>query len=409
MPGEHDQWGGEYVSGRPGEGQRNDGAVAVDADHGQQTYIVEGTQSLVLRMIEARHPGKKVWQFALVPGSAPRVLLPLASAIAFRRALRMHRPGRLLGRLGTSLLYLLALKDLHRPFLRKVLCIVLPSDSAVPQGLLQSGLSPADIGEGEVALYISSEDRPQRIVVLPLGQGEPLRVVKQANSPDAVASLRAERAALAELSGSSIGDCIPEVLHWQESDPAGEYAALHMTYHERRRTSAPRLRSAANRFLRGLAAIDRVCSEVGPWLQRHASQGSPDPAWTRLRRALEAQDPKRHQLILHRTHGDFSPWNISMTQGGLLVYDWEMSRVQGLALSDAYHFVVAPHYLLNGLCHPRRVLRRAIAWASPLGRAQGLGQKEQMMHLGAWLLAHRPELRHSGLSILRDLVAERLK
>lgn len=42
---------------------------------------------------------------------------------------------------------------------------------------------------------------------------------------------------------------------------------------------------------------------------------------------------------IHRTHGDFAPWNINVIDGKLHVFDWEESREDGLAYTDLFYFI----------------------------------------------------------------------
>ena len=49
----------------------------------------------------------------------------------------------------------------------------------------------------------------------------------------------------------------------------------------------------------------------------------------------------------HRAHGDFTPWNCSMTKKGFFVFDWEMSYKWAPALTDYLYYHMVPSLLLS--------------------------------------------------------------
>jgi len=53
------------------------------------------------------------------------------------------------------------------------------------------------------------------------------------------------------------------------------------------------------------------------------------------------------QLPAYYVHGDFVPWNIIETGGGVIAVDWEMSDLYGLPLYDFYYFHFQQEYLFK--------------------------------------------------------------
>ena len=47
-------------------------------------------------------------------------------------------------------------------------------------------------------------------------------------------------------------------------------------------------------------------------------------------------------IPIYLSHGDFTPWNVSLKSGKLFLYDWEYSR-WNVFMADFFHFVISKH------------------------------------------------------------------
>jgi hypothetical protein len=89
-----------------------------------------------------------------------------------------------------------------------------------------------------------------------------------------------------------------------------------------------------------------------------------------LLRSLDSLEPVLRSLRVPSTivHGDFTPWNLRRSQGGLAAFDWEYATLDGLPLIDETHFRLQVGYLLHGWSEKRAAheLHVAAAGAAPL-------------------------------------------
>lgn len=352
-------------------------------------------------------PGsRRRWHFALLPTADPRVVVPLSNAAALERGLALHRPGRWIARVAISLGTLLSRVHLAAPLWSRQLVLLWFDQNLQPRGLAQAGLAPQSVGAGgNVALYLGGQSEDRKTVVLPLQGVATTYIVKQAESPAARASLWREAETLRRLAQSSVNSMVPHLLSCSDQ---GGALALHQEYRPRRGASATRVRTEALRFLSALQRIGSGETTLARWCEANLSHSDAiAPATEQLRDALRQPGLQDRKLHVHLVHGDFAPWNCSMTPGGFFVYDWEHSREKGLAFSDAFHFVLAPALLLREMRHMRTELRNALKMAEDIVAASS-DWHALHLHLAAWLAIWNARRSAPGLDELRREVLERI-
>lgn len=96
-------------------------------------------------------------------------------------------------------------------------------------------------------------------------------------------------------------------------------------------------------------------------------------------------------------HGDFAPWNIrQMTDGGIVLLDWEDAQRGALPLQDAFHFFHMQNYLFGArpAAHSGHVER----FASIIGLSSAQCRKLEIAYLVHAYLQRRAgrEFRHCG-------------
>ncbi len=338
--------------------------------------------------------------YALLPASAPRLVVPLGRPAHAELGLALHRPGRLLARVAVAIARRLARLGVTAPLRRSMLLIAAPG-AAAPLGAQRCGLSSHLPGSerGDHALYVGSPAEGRKTVVLPLSEGPPQTIVKIAATPLAVESLRRELATIRALGGSALAPYLPGCIAVEEGR---ELLAVYQRYRARRWVPDFVLREAAVDFLAGLSAIRRgehaldreveLLGEPGPT----ASAG-----WPRLAVALRARAAAGAILWKHQSHGDFAPWNCAWTRSGLVVYDWEAAIEQDTAFSDAFHFTLAPARLIGTRRPPEALIRSALAFADRVAASAGLPGVDLPAHLACWLLARlaaQPVSFHAALA-----------
>jgi hypothetical protein len=228
----------------------------------------------------------------LPPGSAQRLVLPAGPPEFVRAGLLMYHPMTPRGRFAWQVAWRVASTGLFR-LLPRIPAPVLPDSLLrfVPPG-------------GSVAVTRTS--LPHRSVALIFDRfGAGLTVAKIAGDDLGRASLAAEAAALARLSGRLPGPLL-----------------------------APSLLSVEPDFL---------LMQAVRWRLRHRPWLLPEEVAAAMGRFYASGEQP--------AHGDFAPWNLMRTEEGWMLFDWEDSGLASMAFADPFHYLVQAHAMLG---HPRR-------------------------------------------------------
>lgn len=73
------------------------------------------------------------------------------------------------------------------------------------------------------------------------------------------------------------------------------------------------------------------------FLEEHSNSARHERV-VRLLKNLTAQLDPNQEIVTSMAHGDFTPWNMYVSDKELYVYDWELSREQFSSLFDLFHF-----------------------------------------------------------------------
>ena len=171
-------------------------------------------------------------EYCLLPAANPRVVVPLKSSRQTIAALGLHRPGRLLARIGLLLACALAVMGNFELLRGRVLLIATRESDFLPQGAVQADC-PARFGVQNVdyALYLGTPDANRKTMALPLGCFAQGVILKVAATPKASASLKNEADALETLGRSSLATQIPKLINMVES---GNSLTLYQEYRPRK-------------------------------------------------------------------------------------------------------------------------------------------------------------------------------
>ena len=327
-----------------------------------------------------------VREYALLPAENPRVVVPLSCRQHAALALSLHRPGRWIARLGIGVARWLVRQGSFYLLQGKVLLIASRTPVPAPYGAVMAGLT----GEQDYALYLGTPDDNRKTVVLPLGEGMPDTIVKMGTSPKARTALENEAAALAMLADSPLAHRAPKLV----KVVCGEQAvALHQEYRPRRWAPRQNLGKSVVAFLAELSLLDRHWKPLAHVLGELPALSTKDlshkaaAAYHKLYERLQQLADAGFMICLHRSHGDFAPWNCTWADGGLFVYDWEASQPQGLALSDAFYYLIAPALLVQRKPDANKTLKAALQWVDRVCAAAGL-EVDARVYLALWLFVY---------------------
>ena len=330
-------------------------------------------------------------EYSLLPSDNPRVIIPLSSIRYAVTALSLHRPGRWIARLAISLARVLAFFGNFWLLRGRVLLIATRATGFIPSSALQVGL-PSRFGQQSIdyALYLGTSDDNRKTVVLPLGDLPPSIILKVAETPRARASLMNEASALSALSQLPLASYVPKLEDLISSDAM---LTLCQEYRSRRPVSQRKLNAAVINFLGQLMALNHQSTPLSVYLQvlpddsEECMADDVISACRALRGKLQNQAELNVEILLHRTHGDFAPWNCIWTDQNLFVFDWEESEADGLALQDAFYYVIAPALLVQRKASAAETLNAVFCFANRVVEASG--QKLDIrIYLALWLLTH---------------------
>jgi hypothetical protein len=330
-------------------------------------------------------------EYGLLPRAGSRVVAPLASSRLAATALGLHRPGRWTARLGVGLARALARAGNFTLLRGRVLLIASREQSNIPRSVDREGLLAHCSAQGmDFALYLGTEDDNRKTVVLPLGSCTPDVILKVAATQRARASLENEAEALLALGQTSLGAQIPNLLGMVDS---ADSLTLHQEYRPRKSCSRRRMNEAMVAFLGSLSRLNAkkkpltgVLATARVGVCKNTTEEVAEACrilHARLRRLAEAGE----EVSLHRSHGDFAPWNCAWTDKGLLVFDWEQSREQDLALGDAFYYVVAPLLLVRRDADAERTLEATLRFARRVAASGNAAGQDARVYLALWLLS----------------------
>lgn len=346
-----------------------------------------GSGKAVARLAAQLQDYGSVRTYGLLPASMPRVVVPLSSPAAASAGLGLHRPGRLVARVALKLAAVLVWLGQYQLLQKQVLLIACREQDCTPSGAVKAGYFRAAMTE-DFALYLGTPESNRKTVALPVPLTAKQGIIKAANNPEACKALRNEAQALIAMEEMALHIYVPALLSFHDD---GTQVSLIQEYRQRQPVSARQQQNAVLDFLRSMATIECHQKTLGEYLAHNDEQLPAELA--ALRQHLTTL-PQSTPLLLHLCHGDFAPWNCAWSQPGLFVYDWEASHNDGLTLSDAFYYVLAPLLHIHQSVDGERALDLVRAFVRPLLQQPDNTTLDYRLYLALWLLqqAETPEL-----------------
>ena len=285
--------------------------------------------------------------YAGLPAAEPRIYAPLKSGRLRSKGLSFHSPGSLKAKAGLLIAKTLSGLGIKSHLMRNTVSICSANENFLGGNGLADWISKR-VGYGiyDLVVYAGSESKRRKITALAVAEksGEDV-VVKIADSAAGAEAIRQESAALRSLQSSTLSFQVPKLLF--EDKWNGYLVQGQSVFSGNSHSQAPCLTKAHFLFLVDLSLMDRKAvlfrstsffRDLDQKLENIPVDSLPfsvSKAWYGvLKKNFVSQ-----KVLCHRTHGDFAPWNICKQGRELFVYDWEDSQPEGLALTDALHFV----------------------------------------------------------------------
>jgi Phosphotransferase enzyme family len=296
----------------------------------------------VSRATRERRRRAREREFILLLGRRrPRLLIPAAPAAGAAAVRSYGEPGSATARLGARALALALASGVGGTVLRSRVRVHAPQGSSTIESHLRGALQ-RDV---RVSLYLGPARANRKPVVQILTpKGQPVGFAKIGSSALTRTLVHAERGALARLAEAGLSDVtVPQVLHY------GEWRGMNVlvlstlpVWLRRRQVTAARL-TAAMISVAGVGGHRREPLAESPYWQRLTERLSAADAGADRDTLLGALDTLCEHagdapLTMGSWHGDWTPWNMASTRGGLLVWDWERFT-GGVPLGfDALHY-----------------------------------------------------------------------
>ena len=280
--------------------------------------------------------------FVLIPGVRhPRLLVPAAPRAAAAALRQYGQPRSWAARMGVAAFAVGLASGLGGTLLGVRVRVTAPPEAESVESYLKSVLSP-DI---RVSIRLGPA-RANRKPVLQLHttSGQSAGFVKIGFNTLTRDLVRAEAASLVWLERAGLdGISVPRVLHHDQWHGMDVLVLSALPVWQRRRALSAAQLSAAMDTVARVGGLQEGALASGAYLRQ-------------LRERLEAADPGAERSALLEAldtiaatgqcasltfgawHGDWSPWNMASTTGGLLVWDWERFASGVPRGFDALHY-----------------------------------------------------------------------
>jgi Phosphotransferase enzyme family len=335
-------------------------------------------------------------EFIVLPAMRrPRLVVPAGRRAAAAAVRRYGEPGSARAWLAVRALSLGLASGAGGVVLRDRLRVRVPAGAATIETYLRDQLG-RDVS---VSMHLGAA-RANRKPVLQLltGDGETAGFAKIGVSPLTSRLVQAERDALTRLDSANVSRvAVPRVLHFGSWRGLTVMVLSPLPVWRRRAPLTSGRLGQAMREVAGITGISRGPLCGGAYWQSLGTRiaGADDTQDARaLREALEAVRGRAGdaELSFGAWHGDWTPWNMASTRGGLLVWDWERFTA-GVPLG----FDVLHHWLQVQVISRRRDPR--LAASDCVDRAPALLAP---LEIGAY------EARLTALMYVADLAARYL-
>ena len=333
-------------------------------------------------------------RYAALPPGEPKLFIPLASKKLRAGGLAFHSPGSLRARIGLTFAKALSCLGMQSHLARSVVSLYAKSKEAFDrQSLIQWLSEKLGYPVVDLTVYTGSDLSRRKITVLAIAEdGYADVVVKIADTIEGADAIRQESNALQAIAAFSLSEQAPKLI--AKGQWYGYSVQLQKQVIGGSCRQVARLTESHLEFLSKLSTIGRKIMRLKAarmWrdVKAKAEVISLEALSPPIRVALETILSDRFAdmpVVCHRTHGDFTPWNIKVSNGKLFVYDWEESLSDGLALTDIFRFIYRQASLVGPWPGAQKVLMDMRSISRSFSDTAGYETIETDVILTVWLL-----------------------
>ena len=291
---------------------------------------------------------QEVQHYAAVPNYSPRIFFRLSSRRLVAKGLAFHSPGSRRAQWKTRIARLLAGCG-GKALLRKGSLVVATRDRDFQRKQSLAAYLCRCLGYPieDFVVYAGSDTSRRKITALAVAAGkQPDLVVKISDTGQGAEAIRQETQALSALAASPLADQVPKLVV-EDGEWNGYTIQVQSAAPTCFRKQISRLTRQHFEFLAELAKMGRtvqLLQSTKTWQKLCALIDKTDmvslpKSVVEVIHVLRSDGYAKSEVVCHRTHGDFTPWNIHHSNGRLFVMDWEESEADGLWLSDLLYFI----------------------------------------------------------------------
>jgi hypothetical protein len=313
--------------------------------------------------------GQRVADYLVIPDARrPKLLVPMGSRrVAAAAVRRFSEPQSRLARLKRAAVVLALRTGIWPVVLRDRVRLCAPAEVDTIDAYLRENLQPGL----SLSVHIGPARANRKPVLQLLGPaGDTVGFAKLGTGPLTRRLVRAEGAALTALSHARLDNVkVPRVLH------SGQWRGHQVLVQTPLPVWLPREPLGGHALTEAMREVAGVCGLTQGWL-------ATSPYWADLRDRLSLLEDQAEGAELAAAarrlveacsdlgmrygswHGDWAPWNMAQTSGGLLVWDWERFTA-GVPLGfDALHHDLQRR--LAGGTDPREAVEQTVRAAAGL-------------------------------------------
>jgi len=330
-------------------------------------------------------------RYAGLPAHQPRMYIPLDSVWLREKGLSFHNPGSLKAKIALSLAKCLSRIGFKWHLMKNTVSIFATDRQNLNAGGIINWVS-GRIGYEivDLVVYGGSDSDRRKITALAIAKdGNNDIVVKTADTPLAVEAIKRETEALQDVAGSYLAGCVPVVI---AEDVCGSY---YVQIQEKLNIIGSQVSFLADAHLDFLAHLSRInrqqclLKETSFWqkfkIQFDNTNDLPAEVEA-IARYVFSEKTSNTKIISCRSHGDFAPWNISVKNGKLFVYDWEDSLADGLPFIDIFHFIYRQASLIGPWPEADSIIRQMIEKINKFAAKAEIPVQQIKLTLTVWAL-----------------------
>lgn len=295
---------------------------------------------------------QNIQQYGVLPTNRPRIIYPLQTKRLRGKGLTLHSPGSSKARYALHVIKLMSNWGISAPLCKGSVIIARRTHIPVKNNLQQWLQDRLQQDIVDLVVYCGSDSARRKMTLLAVGEdGKNDYIVKVADSTGGSNAIECETLALKALASSNVSGSIPQLLftdHWNG------YQVQVQTALPKPKDQLHTLTDTHLTFLAELTRLDSYCmalAETTIWRNtvKHIERTESvfPSAIAHLATEVVSQKFKQTNVYCHRIHGDFTPWNTSITDKSLMVWDWEDSEAKGLVFFDLCQFIIRQAVLVG--------------------------------------------------------------